>query len=297
MRGAGGWTLPAAARALLRRESLSSAARGMRVQALLLRSVDALAAVGVVPVLLKGYGAGAAAVPGAVPAGHHGRGSARGRGDRGAVLAARAGRAGADERQAVDADRGRHPPPRAHGARRAGGAALPGARGVRAGAGGAMRWWPTPRRRSWRASASATCARRRRLVYLALHASNHLLQRLAWLFDLKLLVLARPGAATGTGWWTCAGHGPAPPGVVRAGAPRAGCWERPLPEGAPLAPPRWQRRWPRGCSPGAAAGRGARRNKGRVGRREARCWRRGPGPWRAMRCGGWARPPGPVGDR
>jgi hypothetical protein len=30
------------------------------------------------------------------------------------------------------------------------------------------------------------------LVYLAIHASNHLLQRLAWLFDLKLLVLARP---------------------------------------------------------------------------------------------------------
>src|SRR5207249_193570 len=30
------------------------------------------------------------------------------------------------------------------------------------------------------------------LVYLALHASNHLLQRLSWLFDLKLLVLANP---------------------------------------------------------------------------------------------------------
>ena len=29
-------------------------------------------------------------------------------------------------------------------------------------------------------------------MYLALHASNHLLQRLSWLMDLKLLVLARP---------------------------------------------------------------------------------------------------------
>jgi hypothetical protein len=31
------------------------------------------------------------------------------------------------------------------------------------------------------------------LVYLSLHASNHLLQRLSWLFDLKLLMLSQPG--------------------------------------------------------------------------------------------------------
>ncbi|NPC84714.1 hypothetical protein HPC49_41675, partial [Pyxidicoccus fallax] len=51
-----GWVLPGEARALLRRESLTGAARGMRVKALLVRSLEALASVGVVPVLLKGYG-------------------------------------------------------------------------------------------------------------------------------------------------------------------------------------------------------------------------------------------------
>ncbi|WP_255208570.1 nucleotidyltransferase family protein, partial [Myxococcus sp. AM009] len=51
-----GWALPEPASASLRRESLGGAARALRVKALLLRSLDALATVGQVPVLLKGYG-------------------------------------------------------------------------------------------------------------------------------------------------------------------------------------------------------------------------------------------------
>jgi len=51
-----GWPLEEAVRTRLRREALAQAAQGMRVKVLLLRGLDALGAVGVVPVLLKGYG-------------------------------------------------------------------------------------------------------------------------------------------------------------------------------------------------------------------------------------------------
>ena len=80
------------------------------------------------------------------------------------------------------------------------------------------------------------------LVYLCLHASNHLLQRLSWLFDVKLLLLAHPQPALVPGGGGGEGHGVLPPRVVRAGVrePPAGA---PMPEDARglMAPPRWQR--------------------------------------------------------
>jgi hypothetical protein len=80
------------------------------------------------------------------------------------------------------------------------------------------------------------------LVYLALHASNHLLQRLSWLLDLKLLVLARPGlswpvvveVARSSGLPHLAWY------ALEAARRLLGASVPPEVLGA-LAPPRWQR--------------------------------------------------------
>lgn len=186
------WTLPAPAREALRREALSSAARAIRVHSLLLRSVDALAAVGVVPVVLKGTALGRRLYPEPFQ---------RATTDVDLLVA------GEQVEQASRALEGL-------GLKRAG--ERPGHRGAHThhrefqgpaglvelhfralvGYGLALEAEPLLAH----AEEAELEGRRVRylraeeeLVYLALHASNHLLQRLAWLMDLKLLMLSRPG--------------------------------------------------------------------------------------------------------
>ncbi|ADO69401.1 nucleotidyltransferase family protein [Stigmatella aurantiaca] len=187
-----GWRLPEASRDTLRREARSSAARAIRVHALLVRSLEALGAVGVVPVLLKGYGLARRLYPEpfhrattdvdllVLPA----QVAAASRALEGLGLvpvSERPGHGGAHAHHHAF-----------HGpagwvelhfrALASGGQALE-AEGLVAHAGEFE--LEGHRVRYLRAEEE--------LVYLALHASNHLLQRLAWLMDLKLLLRANPG--------------------------------------------------------------------------------------------------------
>lgn len=190
--GRSGWTLDEPVRTNLRREALAQAARGMRVKALLVRSLDALAAVGVMPVLLKGYGLGLRLYPEPLQ------------------------RATTDvDLLVADAEVGV-----ASGAlvglglRPLGAAAAAHAREHEhhltfTGAAGMVElhfhalvgYGQTLEAEALLARAEEAVLEGRRvrylraedeLVYLAIHASNHLLQRLSWLFDLKLRVLASP---------------------------------------------------------------------------------------------------------
>lgn len=191
--GRSDWRLEEAARTRLRREALAQAARGMRVKVLLLRSLDALGAVGVVPVLLKGYGLGLRLYPEPLQ---------RATTDVDLLVA------GAEVEGASGALVGLGLKPlgeeaAAHAREHEHHLTFTGAAGMvelhfRAlvGYGEALE----AEALLARAEASELEGRRVRylraedeLVYLALHASNHLLQRLAWLFDLKLRVLASPG--------------------------------------------------------------------------------------------------------
>ncbi len=235
-----GWELPEDARALLRHEALAGAAQGLRVKALLVKSLDALAGAGVVPVLLKGYGLARRLYPDALQRATtdvdllvaRGEVDASVRALTALGLAARAG------------DGARHGEEDSHHLELAGpaglvelhfralagwGGALEGdallARAVEGEVEGRRVRWLRPEDEA---------------VYLALHAGNHLLQRLAWLFDLKLLALQGlpwervVEEARGTGvphlvWygWEAARRlldAPVPPEVLAA-----------------LAPPRWQR--------------------------------------------------------
>jgi hypothetical protein len=236
-----GWTLPAGAGALLRRESLSSAARSIRVHALLLRSLDALAAVGVVPVVLKGTALARRLYPepfqrattdvDLLVAWEQVEGASRALEGLGLTRA--------PERAGHDAEHSHH-------------LEFQGTAGLvelhfRAlvGYGQALE----AEALLARAEEAELEGRRVRyfraedeLVYLSLHASNHLLQRLSWLFDLKLLVLAHPQLQ-----W------PRVVEVARATAFSHLAWyaleaarrlmEVPVPEEVltQLAPPRWQR--------------------------------------------------------
>ena len=238
--GRAGWELPAEARALLRRESLTGAARAMRVKALLVRSLEALASVGLVPVLLKGYGLARRLYPDPLQRATTDVDLLVARGEVDAAVRALTGlgltvRAG---------DGARHGEEDSHHLELAGpaglvelhfralagwGQALEGdalvARAVEGEVEGRRVRWLRPEDEA---------------VYLALHASNHLLQRLAWVFDLKLLAgqgLDWPGVvegARGTAFPHLAWYGweaarrlldaPVPAEVLEA-----------------LAPPRWQR--------------------------------------------------------
>jgi len=240
--GRAGWPLEEAVRTRLRREALAQAAQGMRVKVLLLRSLDALGAVGVVPVLLKGYGLALRLYPEPLQ---------RATTDVDLLVAdaevAPASRAleglglkPLGEREAAHAREHEH-----H-------LTFSGAAGLvelhfRALAG----YGQTLEGDVLLAHAEDGEVEGRRvrylraedeLVYLALHASNHLLQRLAWLFDLKLLVLARPGldwtrvveVARGTAFSHLAWY------ALEAARRLVGA---PVPDEvlAALAPPRWQR--------------------------------------------------------
>jgi hypothetical protein len=235
-----GWALPEESRALLRRESLAGAARALRVKALLVRGLEALASVGVVPVLLKGYGLALRLYPDPLQRATtdvdflvaRGEVDAAVRALTGLGLAVRAG------------DAARHGEEDSHHVELAGpaglvelhfralagwGRALEGdalvARAVEGEVEGRRVRWLRPEDEA---------------VYLALHASNHLLQRLAWVFDLKLLAgrgldwRAVVEGARGTAWPHMAWYGweaarrvldaPVPVEVLDA-----------------LAPPGWQR--------------------------------------------------------
>ena len=175
----------------LRRQGMAIAATGMRVKRLLLASLDALAPEGVEPVLLKGYGLGVRLYPSPFY------------------------RACTD----VDLWVGREELARAERALQG-----VGLRRVRApdfeddslhhlelaGKAGmvelhyrALSSFGTPlegeglREHTARAEVEGRAVRylapADELVYLALHATHHLLQRLSWLYDLKLLIRAHPG--------------------------------------------------------------------------------------------------------
>ncbi|MBJ6761343.1 nucleotidyltransferase family protein [Myxococcaceae bacterium JPH2] len=185
-----GWTLPNEARALLRRESLGNAARVMRVKALLAKAVKALASEGVTPVLLKGYGLARRLYPDPLQ---------RATSDVDLLVT----RAEVDRSVRALTGLGLRIRGPAHAHEDSHHLELTGAAGLvelhfraLAGYGRALEGdalvarseveeWDGLRVRHPNAEDEA--------VYLALHASNHLLQRLAWLFDLKLLAL--PSAA------------------------------------------------------------------------------------------------------
>jgi hypothetical protein len=229
-------------RTRLRREALAQAARGMRVKALLLRSLDALAAAGLVPVLLKGHGLAVRLYPEPLQ---------RATSDVDLLVA---------DAEVAAASRvleglGLRPlgeKAAAHAREHEHHLTFSGAAGLvelhfRAlvGYGQALE----AEALLARAEEAVLEGRRVRylraedeLVYLAIHASNHLLQRLAWLFDLKLLVLARPGldwrrvveVARGTAFPHLAWY------ALEAARRLVGA---PVPDEAleALAPPAWQR--------------------------------------------------------
>lgn len=233
------WRLTPDAQALLRREALAGAARGMRVRALLAKSLAALAEVGVTPVLLKGYGLARRLYPEPLQ-----RATtdvdllvARARvlcsvhALEGLGLTTRAGDMDRDDTHHVELSSPDGLVELHYRALAGYGQALEGdalvARARDAELDGQRVRYLCPEDEA---------------VYLALHASNHLLQRLAWLFDLKLLALAHPTLdwdrvvtrARQSGlpdlvWyaWDAAHRlldAPVPPWVLKA-----------------LAPPRWQR--------------------------------------------------------
>lgn len=236
-----GWTLPAPAREALRRESLSSAARAIRVHALLLRSLDALSAGGVVPVVLKGT----ALARRLYPEPFH-------RATTDVDLLVASGQLEEASRALEGLGLVRAPERAGHGGEHSHHREFQGPAGLvelhfRAlvGYGQALEA-DALLARAEEAELEGRRVRYLRaedeLVYLSLHASNHLLQRLSWLMDLKLLVLTQPRLR-----W------PRVVEVARATAFSHLAWyaleaasrlvEAPVPREvlAELAPPRWQR--------------------------------------------------------
>lgn len=235
-----GWGLPEESRALLRRESLLGAARVMRVKALLVRSLEALAPVGCVPVLLKGYGLARRLYPDPLQRATTDVDLLVARGEVDAAVRALTG-LGLAVRAA---DAGRHGEEDSHHLELAGpaglvelhfralagwGEALEGdallARAVEGEVEGRRVRWLRPEDEA---------------VYLALHASNHLLQRLAWVFDLKLLALK------GLDWRAVVegARGTAlPHGVWYGWEAARRLLDAPVPDEVleALAPPGWQR--------------------------------------------------------
>lgn len=186
-----GWVLPEGARELLRRESQSSAARAIRVHALLLRSLDALAAVGVVPVVLKGT----ALARRLYPDPFH-------RATTDVDLLVAGAQVEASSRALEGLGLRQAPEKPGHGGEHSHHLEFDGPAGLvelhfRALVGyGQVLEADALVAQAEEGELEGKRVRYLRaeeeLVYLSLHASNHLLQRLAWLFDLKLLVLANP---------------------------------------------------------------------------------------------------------
>ncbi|GEN05411.1 Uncharacterised nucleotidyltransferase [Myxococcus fulvus] len=192
--GQAGWQLPSESSALLRRESLAGAARSLQVKALLLKSLEALSREGIVPVSLKGYGLALRLYPDPLQRATRDVDLLVSRTEV-ATAVHQLSSLGLTVRPSRD---GRHAHVDSHHLELEGkaglvelhfralagwGRALEGdallARAVEGTVDGQRVRWLRPEDEA---------------VYLALHASHHLLQRLAWLFDLKLL------AARGLDW-------------------------------------------------------------------------------------------------
>lgn len=238
--GQAGWVLPPESAALLRRESLTGAARSLQVKALLQRSLEALAVEGIVPVSLKGYGLALRLYPDPLQRATRDVDLLVSRGDVETAARVLTG-LGLTARPTRD---GRHADVDSHHLELEGKAGLVELH-YRALAG----WGRTLEGDALVARAVEGTLEGQRVrwlapedeaVYLSLHASHHLLQRLAWLFDLKLL------AARGLDWdrVVAGARGTGLPQLVFHG------WEvasRLLGAAVPadaleaLAPPRWQR--------------------------------------------------------
>ena len=236
-----GWTLPEPAREALRRESQSSAARAIRVHALLLRSVDALAAVGVVPVVLKGTTLARRLYP---------EPFLRATTDVDLLVSSEQVEPASRALEGLGLKRAAERP--GHGGAHSHHLEFQGTAGLvelhhRALVGYGLALEAEPLlAHAQEAELEGRRVRYLRaeeeLVYLSLHASNHLLQRLSWLMDLKLLLLAHPDLR----WYRVVD-------VARATAFAHLAWYAlesahrllgaPMPEDvvALLAPPRWQR--------------------------------------------------------
>lgn len=234
-----GWVLPLEAAALLRRESLTGAARSLQVKALLQRSLEALAVEGIVPVSLKGYGLALRLYPDPLQ-----------RATRDVDLLVTRDEVAPAVRlltglglRARPLDEARHVEEDSHHLE------LEGPAGLVELHFRALSAWGHPLEADGlvaRAVEGEVEGRRVRwlrpedeAVYLAAHASNHLLQRLAWLFDLKLL------AGQGLDWGRVVERAKdtGTPHLVWYGWETARLLlEAPVPEEvlASLAPPWWQ---------------------------------------------------------
>ncbi|MBN8469752.1 nucleotidyltransferase family protein [Corallococcus exiguus] len=183
------WTLTPDAAALLTREARLSAARGMRVRSLLSRSLTALAALGLTPVLLKGYGLARRLYPEPLQRATNDVDLLVPRARVLCAVHALEGMGLTTQAGGVDRDDAHH-------------VELTGPDGLvelhyRALTGyGLSLEGDAMVSRALDATLDGHPVRylcpEDEAVYLSLHASNHLLQRLAWLFDLKLLARANP---------------------------------------------------------------------------------------------------------
>jgi hypothetical protein len=187
-----GVALPLPARDALAHQALAGTAAAMRVKRLLFKALDALEAQGVRPVLLKGYGLGSRlyAAPTLRPSSDVDLLVAPKE-----LAAARAGLAALGLSPKADSD-DFYPKAYQHHEAFAGPAGLVELH-FRLMANWGEVWDSAAlRRRSVEGALDGREVRYLRpedeLVYLALHAANHLLGRVGWLFDLKLFVLAYP---------------------------------------------------------------------------------------------------------
>jgi hypothetical protein len=187
-----GWTLPEPARESLRRESLSSAARAVRVHTLLLRSVDALAAVGVVPVVLKGTALARRLYP---------EPFLRATSDVDLLVGSEQVEQASRVLEGLGLKQVAEQP--GHGGAHTHHREFQGSAGLvelhfRALVGYGLALEAEPllvhaQEAEFEGRRVRYLRAEEELVYLSLHASNHLLQRLSWLLDLKLLLLSHPG--------------------------------------------------------------------------------------------------------
>ncbi len=235
-----GWALPEEARELLRRQARSSAARAIRAHALLLRSLEALAGVGVVPVVLKGTALAGRYYPETFQ-----------RATTDVDLLVEGEQVAEASRALEGLGLARAPERAGHGGEHAHHLEFQGPAGwvelhfrALVGYGQALEG-DALLARSEEAELEGRRVRYLRaedeLVYLAVHASNHLLQRLSWLLDLKLLVQGRPelswGEVVEVARATAFGHLAWYALEAARRAVGAAVPERVLAE---LAPPQWQ---------------------------------------------------------
>lgn len=184
----GSWALAADAQLALHREAMAGAARGLKVKQLLFRSLQVLEQKGIVPVLLKGYGLSLRLYPEPL---------LRATSDVDLLVATDEVSRAAEALTSL----GLAPlPPKdaahAHHLEFFGPAGLVELHYRALSGFGLGLEADALLARAEEAQIEGRVLRylcpEDELIYLALHASNHLLQRLSWLFDLKLHLMAHP---------------------------------------------------------------------------------------------------------